>query len=589
MKLFRLAVVAGLLLMSATAFGQDAAWFRVSSPNFLLYTDTTEAKGERLLTDFEKRVDGFEAAFGTLRPRQFPIEVFLFKDHTDYLTAMPKQPLVNGVAPAEKNGYLVTGPDRVFIIAKDKSPEDISNDVGHALGHVLFEHQVMWRPFWLNEAAAEYVRKLGRNPDIKPVSEKDAFAVDDLLTIVPSATYQDSDPGGAFRVQSFRLLQWMLKNKPDALPKLLTLLGREDGRDAKPDLATDAVEKDLSAYVETSVPMPPTDPALRSGSADLAEVNVHRGDLMLAMDKGSDAAKYYNANSSEARAARAILTRFTRSLAEAIPALSSAAQDLQDNGLVQYHFGALNIEQGKELPNQRAALERAVKLLPDFGRAYAELARLYALTGDANKSMPLIAKALELAPEYADHTYEIRAGVLMALSRYEDAFASIQLAEVLPHTDRKTLEAFSNKVETVRKQIENARRANDRKEVDRLRQQVEAQVNEREPVKPPPPEVRIPDGTINYQIAATLTLDVDNAVYPEYPETLRKQGKSGKINLRVEIAPDGKVKSATITSSQFPEMNADTVEAVKQWMFKLPPRTRTTPVAITIAFTYALK
>jgi hypothetical protein len=46
--------------------------------------------------------------------------------------AIPKQPLVDGVAPPERNAYLLTGPDRVFIIAKDKSPEDIANDVGHA-------------------------------------------------------------------------------------------------------------------------------------------------------------------------------------------------------------------------------------------------------------------------------------------------------------------------------------------------------------------------------------------------------------------------------------------------------------------------
>jgi hypothetical protein len=60
----------------------------------------------------------------------------------------------------------------------------------------------MWRPFWLDEAAGEYIRKLGRNPDTKPVPEKDAYTLDDLLTIVPSATYQDSDPVGAFRTQS---------------------------------------------------------------------------------------------------------------------------------------------------------------------------------------------------------------------------------------------------------------------------------------------------------------------------------------------------------------------------------------------------
>src|SRR5262249_44588046 len=158
----------------------------------------------------------------------------------------------------------------------------------------------------------EYFRKIGRNADTKSVSEKDAFTVDDLLTIAPSATYQDSDPGGAFRLQSYRLLRVVLQANSKALRQYVSALDREDGRDAKLELDENDLTNAFARYVEPALPMPSSSPAVKSGTADSALLAVHRGDLLLAADKNYDAGKYYNGNSSEARAARAILTRFSR-------------------------------------------------------------------------------------------------------------------------------------------------------------------------------------------------------------------------------------------------------------------------------------
>jgi TonB family protein len=369
----------------------------------------------------------------------------------------------------------------------------------------------------------------------------------------------------------------------------VTALGRENGRDAKLDINVEETAKQFADYTETASPLPSTAPVMKSSLADSATLAVHRGDVLLAADKNFEATRYYNGTSAEARAARAIITRFSRPQTEAVSALSRAAQELPENGLVQYHFGALTIEKGKQLEAQSAALERAVQLLPMFGRAYADLARVYALTGKASQALPLVDKATQLEPEYADHFYEIRADLLLALNRYDDSFQAIKTADELPHTDRKTVEAFAVKVLNVSRKIEVARREIESKQVDRLRQNVETQVNEREPVKPPVPAVPVREGTITYQISATTSLEVVNTEYPEYSEAVRKAGKSGKINLRVEIAPDGTVKSATVASSQLPELNADTVNAAKKWTFKLPPRARSTPVAITISFIYQLQ
>ena len=141
-----------LLLRTPAVQAKETKWFEFSSEHFLLFTDTNEAKGRRLISDFENRVAAFSQAFGKVPSRQFPIEVFLFNNEQDFIEALPH---AKGEEELRKVAYLLRGPDRTFIVAKDKSPDDIANDVGHALGHVLFERYVLWRPFWLAEGAAE--------------------------------------------------------------------------------------------------------------------------------------------------------------------------------------------------------------------------------------------------------------------------------------------------------------------------------------------------------------------------------------------------------------------------------------------------
>src|SRR5438309_3971864 len=185
---YRVIALALLFFAARVPFvhAKDAKWFEFSSEHFLLFTDTNEAKGRRLISDFENRVAAFSQAFGKVPPRQFPIEVFLFNNEQDFIEALPH---AKGEEELRKAAYLLRGPDRTFIVAKDKSPDDIANDVGHALGHVLFERYVLWRSFWLAEGAAEYVRKIGRSPDTKKISDEESFTAADLVTIVPSSNY----------------------------------------------------------------------------------------------------------------------------------------------------------------------------------------------------------------------------------------------------------------------------------------------------------------------------------------------------------------------------------------------------------------
>ncbi len=545
---------------------KDPKWFEFSSEHFRLFTDTNEAKGRRLISDLENRVSSLAEALGKVPPRSFPIEVFLFNNDQDFIDASPRP---KSEDEQRKNAYLLRGPDRTFIVAKDKSPDDLANDVGHALGHVLFERYVLWRPFWLAEGVAEYVRKVGRSADTKGISEQDGFSAADILTIVPSNKYDDNDPGGAFRTQSYRLLRILLDQNPEAMRHYLQALRAESERLPVIDIDTQSLESTLKNYVETPLKAPAVTANVKVSDADMAALAIHRGDSLLATDRHSEAGRWYNADSKDARTARAIIARFSRPPNEAARVLDRAARELPENGLVQYHFGAMNLKEKNDVHAQVMALERAVQLLPLFGRAYAELARVYVLDGQAEKSLPAITKALELEPEFGDHCYEIRTEVDVALGQSSRALRDIQIASDLPHFDRSAVEQYLLKTSAIRKNIENARRDIDARKLDAIREDARAEVERREPPRlPAPPPPPVPGGSIAYEIETRAPIEVIEAVYPDYPENLRSKGVAGTITLRVDVGPDGKVRSAAVATSQLPDLNNATVEAVKQWTFK---------------------
>ena len=559
-----------VLAMPALLAAKDPKWFEVSSEHFLLFTDTNEMKGRRLVSDFENRVAAFSEVFGNVPPRQFPIQIFLFNEEPDFIEILPRVQGQQAENQLRKNAYLLRGPDRIFIVAKDKSPDDIANEVGHALGHVLLERYVVWRPFWLAEGAAEFVRKIGRAADTKPITEQEGFSAADMFTIVPSATYNDSDPPTPFRTEAYRLLRFLLGQKPELLQQYLQSLRADSDKAPKISVEGEAIQAQFNNYVETPLKPVAVTAAVKSADADPSKLAIHRGDLLVAADRQSEAARWYNADSKEARAARAIITRFMRPPVEAIRVLDRAARELPENGLVQYHFGAMDAPDKKDIQSQTAALERAVQLLPLMGRAFAELARIYALNGQAEKSLPLLAKAIELEPEYADRFYEIRADVYLALNQSAQALRDINIASDLPHFDRSSaIEHFSLKRADVRKRIEAARREVDFRELDALRKELRAEAEVREPPPTPaPPPPPVPAGSISYQIETRAPIEVVDSIFPDYPEALRRKGTAGTISLQVDIGPDGKVKTASITNSQLVDMNKATLDAVKKWSFK---------------------
>lgn len=76
-------------------------------------------------------------------------------------------------------------------------------------------------------------------------------------------------------------------------------------------------------------------------------------------------------------------------------------------------------------------------------------------------------------------------------------------------------------------------------------------------------------------------------VLPEVPAALRDAGFGGNVRVRVEVSPEGKVSTANVQYSGFPEMNGKVVESARQWEFpKTLFETDKNPITCFITFSF---
>lgn len=553
-----------IIALSTSVRAADPVWVQMTSRNFTLFTDTSEIKGRRLLEDLETRLGAVRTALGVIPERQFPIEVFLFSKKEEFLEAAPRPTGPDGPSEFEKSAYLWRGPDRIFVAARDKSPADITNDVGHALGHVFFERTVRWRPFWVAEGVAELFRKVGRSPDTRRVA--DGYPVTDILEIVPARQYDDDAPATPFRIQAHRLLRVVLAEHGPQFKAFLKDLGNETGGNAKLDVDVKALQTKFDAYVETAVPPSSGSFDIKTVPSDPATIAIHRGDLFLAAKKTSEAGDWYRGDSAEARMARAILARFSRSGGEPIGVLGRAATDFPNSGLVLFHLGSLETKAPDGLELQLRSLQRASQLLPRLGRVHGQLSRVQTLLGKPEEGLLEVDRALELEPEFADEFFLIRAEALLAMNRYGDANASAEMAAALPHLDKST--DFEFRSTEMARRITEVRRDVEGRRVQQMRAEVDDLVAKRDPPPPPPPPPPpTRAGKIEYSVQSSRQVRIVNAPLPIYSNALVQKGAAGSITVRVTIGADGKVIQATVADSKLPEMNTATLDAAKKWTF----------------------
>jgi TonB family protein len=580
MKTGRLIVMLWLLAgPDVSAWAAQAEWVEAGSEHFVLYTDTGAEKGRLLLEDLEARYAAFASAFGSLQPRPFRIRVFLMDDQEEFADSVPESSLKTiGTRRrrlvASESAYLVFSATGTFIVARDQDPSSIADDVAHSLGHLLLARSTLWHPFWLQEGVGEYLRRLGRGNTDGAVSRKDGFSVPDLLTVVPSGTYDDLEDGGPFRKQSYHLLRVLTDNFPDELEAFLQALRADSGRDASPSVPVDALGDLLFSYVETSLALTPVVVASDLHEMSAAELATNRGDLLLSIGRPQEAAVLYDDNpTAAARIGETILAKIRRETPPVRRSFEQLVLEFPDSGLAHYHMGTLRASSEEERSSQIAALERAIELMPQMGRAYAGLGALYVSEGRPAEALPILRKAIELEPEFADGFFEILADARMQLGDYEEAGEAAGIAAALVHSDPATFEHFDLLVPTFYRKMELHRRAVEAERVEQLRREVEALADKIDPRPAPVVEEPAPVGRIILSVSSGTSAEVTSPVLissamPDYTADLRRQGAEGRIVLQVDIDRRGNVEDVKVRTSDIHGLDVASVEAVRGWVFQ---------------------
>lgn len=577
-------VALAAVLFPALSFGQDGRpWLEVETGHFIVYTDTDEEKAQELAADLEARYAAFSRTIFEVEPRRTPIGVFLVRDQESFVEAVPEEVLnpeaarTAGVAaprPASRHAYLVDGSAGAFVIARDRSPEDIADHVAHQLGHLLLRRSILWQPLWLQEGVGEYLRRLGSDDRDSAVSPDDAIPIDRLLRMRPGPTYDDLGDGGSLRIQSYHLLRILLDRHRADFDNYLDGLSLADGSRSPLDVDTEILTSEVLSFVELSLPLGPGDPAVPARQLSRDAVGAALGDLMVSGGWPNRARRYYEASTLErAQVGMALIAARGANTAGLRRGLARLGEQYPESGMIQFYRGTLPAQAADDRRDRIMALQRAVELEPRLGRARAELGLLQALDGQPELGTTLAWEAIALEPEHADRFFEILAECRMLAGDYSGARENIRVADDLPHSDPAKEEYYKLAVRSFDRRAEEQRRAVEALRVEELRREVRELADRVDPRPTPTPSEPVPLGRVTVSVSSSPPADVVEPVgisapLPEYPEQLRKQGVGGRVVLDVELGRRGTVAEARVRSATLPRLGELSLEAVRRWVFE---------------------
>lgn len=450
-------VLAFVLLCSHLLVAGDPQWVEVHSPNFTVVTDAGEKKGREVAFHFEQ----MRAVFGTLMTKAnvnlpVPLEIVAFRNTKEMRQVAP---MFRG-KPTELAGLFQGGDDRCFIML-DMSVENPWNVVFHEYAHRLMDGNTSSRTDpWFEEGFAEFFSsievdskqaRVGKIPEetYQILQRLGMMHVSDLFRVQQnSRVYNETgDHRTTFYAESSLVVHYLYDNK--LISKLAVYFEALQDQKKPLDQATQTAfgmtpeqfDKVLRNYLNSgrfvyyAVPTPPTIAAaqfsalpvsLADAHAVLADIHAHSLDYktkalgefkeVLAMDPN---------NVSALRGAGFACLQ-QRDFPPAAEYLRRAAQLDSKDPRVHYYYAMLLSQQGmsdEEKSSQvKNELERAIALDPKLTDAYSLLGYTQAFSGEPEKGLATLKKAVELSPRNEHYLFNL-ATVCMVNHKVDDAIA----------------------------------------------------------------------------------------------------------------------------------------------------------------------
>ncbi len=364
-------------------------WYKLTTPNFELYTSGGEGAGRRTILHFERVRSFFLQVMKTEQAESGRVVIVAFRSPKEFRPFQRHR---------QSEAFFLKGRDRDHIVIGGTGPEQEETAI-HEFVHLLVARSGIEIPLWLNEGLAELYSNLapqGKNvlvgnmiPGRVVSLQRRGWLPLETLTTVDhdSSIYNDGEEAGIFYAQSW-FLTHMLNLSEDYRPKfsecLRALLGGASAADAFATAygkSLSEVERDLKAYERGQLRVA-VFPIKLEKSAEEPAVEV-ADPLDVELLQGKILARIGKTEEADRRFAVYVAQRPDDPLGE--EALGYRHWIAGDDDAARRHFG------------------RAVELGSGSARLYFDYAMLRREAGAAEKELiPLLAKAVELRPEYKE-------------------------------------------------------------------------------------------------------------------------------------------------------------------------------------------
>jgi Tfp pilus assembly protein PilF len=460
MRFLKASFALACLIMPTQSFAGDPQWVEVKSPNFSVITDAGEKRGRDVALHFEQ----MRAAFGTLMTKAHvnlpvPLQIVAFRNSKEM---RQMSPLFNG-KPTEDAGLFQGGDDRTFIML-DMSVENPWSVVFHEYAHQLMNGNLSVRADpWFEEGFAEYFSsievdnkevRVGKIPEQTYVvlHQMGMMRVADLLRVQQySKTYNESgDHRNTFYAESGLLVHYIYDNKlvlklADYFDARITQKKSvEEALQSAFGMTPEQLDKSLRDYlnsnrfryyplssssiVASEFAIAPVSQA--DARAVLADIDAHSLDHQdRAQSEFEDVLKADPENAAALRGMGYVYLR-KHDLQHASEYFQrAAARDSKDprvhyyNALLMgqsYGFG----KSGKS-GEMKKELETAIALDPKLADAYSLLGYAETFSGEPEKGLAAMRKAVELSPRNENYQMNL-ASIYLANRKPDEAIAVLR-------------------------------------------------------------------------------------------------------------------------------------------------------------------
>ena len=479
--MLRRAFVFALLLAGPAALTRDKneSWTQITSPHFVVVTNSSEKQGRRIADQFERMRSLFQALFpkAQMDATGAPIIVLAMNDDKDFRLLEPQEYLAKG--SLKLGGLFLEAADKNYVLMRiDAEGEHPYSVIYHEYTHFLLRRSAEWMPLWMNEGLAEFYQ----NTDIH---EKDASlgqpSVGDILVLrqnrlLPLPTlltvdhkspyYHEENKGSIFYAESWALTHYI--ETGDAQQKTHRLLDYSNLLTQKVDPVTAAAQafgdlKKLQSELENYVahasfryfkmttatevddsafkaqPLPPTQAdALR---ADFLAYNSRDAEAQALLDH----VLQEDPRNVQAHETKGFLEFRGGHVQEAKKWYEQAVQLDSQSFLAHYYFAVMTMtgEPGADQQRVEGSLRTAIRLNPSFDPAFDRLAVLLAMQHKNLEEARMIElNAIALEPSIVGYRINM-ANIMMMLNNPKSALQVLQAAAKVAKTEAD-LQAVEN-------------------------------------------------------------------------------------------------------------------------------------------------